>query len=103
MHTEAIDQTLAVLLWGEDADGEEDVVLLTGVLRQADGVFFVDRGENPRFALEDEWLPRIKRTNPDVLDVVDNAPFMLSLTVGNVEEIDDNYRPTGLKWPGGPA
>lgn len=101
MLTQAIDQTLAVLLWGEDAEGEDDVVLMTGVLREADGAFFVDRGDNPRFPLEAEWLPRIKRTNPEVLDVVNHAPFMLTLTVGNVDEVDDDYRPTGLKWPGG--
>ena len=103
MSTEAINQTLAVLLWGKDADGEDDVVLMTGVLREVNGAFFVERGENPRFPLEDEWLPRIKRTNPEVLDVVSDAPFMLTLTVEKVDEVGDSYRPTGLKWPGGPA
>ena len=93
------EQRLALLLWGTKSDGSDEVVLRSGVLRrEADAAVFWHRGK-PALEMREEWLARIQETKPEFADIVGDAPYVLSLSVGDVT--DDEAKSMdriGLKW-----
>ena len=95
----ALDQKLALLLWGEDENGEEDVAVFSGVLISQDGSYFLkgDDGNNPE--IREEWLERIQPVNSELKEMLLDCDYQLSLSVGNIENGNGLESFGGLKWP----
>jgi hypothetical protein len=93
---------LAMIAWGEKADGEDGVVVFTG-LADWDGTMLTMRREpaESSFVVPAEWLPRIQPVQADLRETLLGAEYQFSVTIGNLDEDDDAslYQATGLKWP----
>jgi len=93
---------LALAIWGEDENGKDDVAVLTGRARWANGHLYLDYGRNQKpFQFPDDVLERIKPVPADVADIFLEAEFYISMSIGSLpDDADPNdYIDTGLKWP----
>lgn len=89
MKPESLNRTLAIIAWGKDAKGRDDVAVVTGVLTEVDDSYFLHRGgEQSPFRIHDEWLVRICEVQPENKDLLMGADFQLSLSVGNLADDD---------------
>lgn len=90
-----------VLLIGTTVDGEDEGAVFSGTLKQNESGLYLDRGESPPFEIDPEWIERIKPVGPDIKDILLNAEYYLSLSVGQIPEGEstESYVATGLKWP----
>ena len=101
-YQDSIDQSIALLLWGKDEDGEDDVALFCGTFRKHNSTFYIDRGtNNEKIEVREEWLERIQKVPDDLRETLEGASYQLSLSIGNLEEGEDvsSYLDTGMKWP----
>ena len=73
---------LAILLWREAEAEEPSVWVVVGRCEWREGVLRWSDGNKAAMEVQTDWLPRITATQPAVAEVVFNAPFMLSLSVG---------------------
>ena len=103
MITKAVDQALALVLWAKDASGADDVAVFLGTLRHREGGYFVELQGAAPLRLRDDWLPRIRAATSEIEDIVEGAPFVLSLCVGDAKDATGVLRGTGLRWPSEPA
>lgn len=103
MIDQAVDQTLALVLWAKDANGDDDVAVFTGVVRRKGARYVLERAHDSPLNLLDRWLPRIRATTPEIADIVEGARFVLSLPVRDVKDAPGPLRSTGLRWPSDPA
>ena len=95
-----VGDVLAVLLWLETPGSEDEVRVFAGPLKRRNGTYSVDRGSEPPFVLQADWLPRIRLAPPDVADIVRPAKYLLSLSVGKLEgDYKGPLMPTGLNLP----
>ena len=101
MSHRALNQTLALVLWGKSADGSDDVAVYPGVLTQRGGRYYLHRrtADSPP-ELSSEWLARISEVPADLRETLCNCDFQLSLTVGDVsDEEAKGLKHFGLTWP----
>lgn len=96
---EALDHKLALLLWGEDENGEDDVAIFAGVLISKDGEYFLQRDDGNKPEIREEWLDRIKPVSSDLKETLLQCDFQLSLSVGSIESNEGFESFAGLKWP----
>ena len=91
---------LALLLTGEDEHGGDDWVVFAGVVRQDGERLVLERNEGP-FELRAEWIERIRPVKAELRDVLLDADYVLTLSVGNLPAgaPTDGFEATGLKWP----
>lgn len=94
---------MAILLWAKDEAGEDEVARYMGTLGMKESSYFLDRGKKGDFEISKEWLPRIRKPDESLSDILDGASLVLSLSVGSQDEADSVLKKTGLKWPCGPA
>ena len=91
---------LAMIAWGGKADGEDDVVVFTG-LADWDGTVLTLRRQpaESSFVVPPEWLPRIQPVQEDLRETLLGAEYQFSVTIGTMHEDDDAslYRSTGLR------
>ena len=100
MPLDALDRSLALVLWAENEAGEDDVVVYPGVLRQRGSAFVLERGEGESTAeIREEWLARIQTVPAEVSSVLCNCEYQLSLLVGKSEDVDGALESYGLRWP----
>ena len=100
--SELIGESLALLLKGKRASGEDDWAVFPGIVVVDNETLFLDRGvRGPRFELRDEWLCRVRPVEPEFERTFDGARYFLPLTVGNLnDDFDDQqFVRTGLRWP----
>ena len=89
MKPESLNRTLAIIAWGKDDKGQDDVAIVTGILTTSDDAFFLHRGsENLPFRIQGQWLDRIGEVQPENKDLLQGADFQLSLSVGNLADDD---------------
>lgn len=91
-------KSLALLLAGED----EDWSVLRGTVRRDGEALLLDHSESEQpFAVQLEWLDRIKPVPADLSEILMGADFFLLLSVGAMPEDADprDYIHTGLKLP----
>lgn len=80
-----VGKCLALIIWGKDHDGQDEVWVHTGNVRASGSGFILDRGEDvPQVKLLSEWLPRIKPVNDELRTILLGAELCLSLTVGPI-------------------
>ncbi len=93
---------LALLLVGEDEQGQDECVVFAGTVREEDGRLCWDH-ERGTLELRDEWLERIQPAAAEVQDILLDAAYVLMLAVGNLQAgvSPEGFEPTGLKWPSG--
>jgi hypothetical protein len=96
---EALNKKLALLLWAETENGEDDVALFTGILVFENNSYIFKRSEPPHPIIDNDWLGRIQPVANDQLETLNNAEFVLSLSVGNIKGSDSSFKSFGLKWP----
>ena len=96
---EALNKKLALLLWAQTDQGEDDVALFHGTLVSENEKYIFKRSEPPHPTIQDNWLHRIQPVSPELAEVLGEAEFTLSLTVGSCEESDLDFSNFGLKWP----
>ena len=94
---------LAMIAWGEKKeDGGEDVVVFTGTANW-DGEKLIMLREPPHssFQVPNEWWGRLKPVSEELKEMLLEADFYFSVTVGDLSEGEDvaGYIKTGLKWP----
>lgn len=92
---------LALVLWGENKAGEDDVAVFTGILHWDGSHLFLNRENNEPIKILDEWMERIKIVTEDIKDIVLGSEYIISLSVGNLPDCKGNseYERIGLKWP----
>lgn len=85
-------KTLAVILWCEDENGEDEVYVRTSQIRQNNGelMFEVpdnifDFDSNNHFLPISDYLERINVVEDELKVTLKNADYSLSLIVGNIE------------------
>jgi len=95
----AFGRTLALVLWGKDASGEDDVAVFSGKLIELEGASYLQR-DSGNVPLEVEWLERIASVPDDLRDTLLGCEYQLSLTVGDVDDNEsESWKRMGLKWP----
>jgi hypothetical protein len=97
-----VDKQLALVIWGEDQNGEDEVWVHTGTVRMEESGLFLDRGpDKPQVKLLPEWLPRIEPVTEEVRSILGGAEFCVSLTVSCIPESDDPslYESIGVRHP----
>jgi hypothetical protein len=96
----ALNKRLALVLWAEDEDGEDDVVVFSGVLIQTgENYYFQHEGDGLNPEIRPEWLSRIKRVPEELKETLMSCDYQLSLSVGNAKDMDEPFEDFGLKWP----
>lgn len=93
---------LAMIVWGEDDNGEDDVAVFTGIARWTGEHLYLDREDNPKpFQIPDELLERIEITPEEIKDIVLDAEYYFNATISPLPDNEDesDYMQTGLKWP----
>ena len=80
-----VGKCLALIIWGKDHDGQDEVWVHTGNVKASGSGFTLDRGEDaPQVKLLSEWLPRIMPVNDELRTILLGAELCLSLTVGPI-------------------
>ena len=99
-----VGRRLALVIWGEDRNGEEEVWVHAGIVCAMGSALFLERGgDKPMVRLFPEWLAKIQIVGENLRETLLNAEFQISLTVGPVPAGIDpsNLHFTGLTEPPG--
>ena len=96
---EALNKKLALVLWSEDENGEEDVAVFSGILVSRDGVYFLERCDSKNPEILAEWLERIRPVSEDLKETLLGCDYQLALSVGKVKGGQSMESFGGLKWP----
>lgn len=97
---DALNKSLALVLWAKDENGEDDVAVFSGTLILSEGNYYLQReGDGPKPEIRTEWLERIKATPDDVKETLLGCDYQLTLTIGSAEGTPDSLESFGLKWP----
>ena len=95
---ESLNQSLALVLWSQDRDGNDDVAVFSGILVEEAGVYYLARENGVRPEMRREWLPRIQAVPEDLKETLLGCDYQLSLSVGDIEGAE-SFADFGLKWP----
>ena len=92
---------MAMIAWGTMANGEDDVVVFTGLADWDGAVLAIRRTPaESSFVVPAEWLSRIELVPADLKSTLLDADYQFSVTVGDIGDEDSAlYLATGLKWP----
>jgi hypothetical protein len=93
---------LALVVLGDDEKGETEGAVFTGLAQWVNGHLYLERGRNQKpFQLPDDTLERIKPVPADIKDIVLEAEYYLTMSIGPLPEDanPNDYIETGLKWP----
>ena len=87
-----------------DDNGTEDGewIVLTGIANWKNGHLSVYRGEDtPEFPVPDNTLDRIKTVAPEVREILEEAEYSVTLSVGPIpDDLDPStLNHTGFTWP----
>jgi hypothetical protein len=91
---------MAMMAWGKKEDGTDDVVAFTGIADWDGKRLRLLREKGEVFEVLADFWDRIRPVNEEVKDILLNAEFCFSVTVGNLGDAGaDGLLLTGLKWP----
>ena len=92
---------LALVLFGQDEEGNDDVAVFTGTARLNESVVTFERPDIEPLELKDDWIDRIKPVSSDMKETLLDADYMVPLSIGKLSQEDDwsGFVETGLKWP----
>ena len=93
------DKSIALIVW--NAEKVDDVRVYLGRLKILDGKYaFINEEEGWKVSLYDEHLSRLRPVSEDLKEILLNADYGLSMSMGVLLETDDRdgWVKTGLKW-----
>ena len=97
----ALNKSLALVLWGKDEKGEDDVAVFPGKLVEKGGsLHFQHDNSDAMLELHEDWPDRIKVVPADISGTLLKCSYQLSLRVGDIGDSKDAFQQTGLRWPG---
>jgi hypothetical protein len=87
---------LAMIAWGKNEDGSDDVAVFTGVA-EWDGTALRMRREpeSSSFKIPSEWLSRLQPVRDDMRPTLLDAEYSFSVTVGNLDLMAKTLRSSG--------
>ena len=97
-----IGKRLALITWGWDGNGEDEVWVHAGTVQASGSGLVLDRGKDgPQVKLLSQWLPRIEPVSDELRTTLLGAELCLSLTIGPIPEGADpsEYEDIGLHEP----
>ena len=95
----AVGRSLALILWSENSEGEDDVAVFGGTLMLKDEQFLLVRNDGAHIQLRPEWIDRIKTVDSELRETLLQCEYCISLTLGDAEGDDGPFEDFGLKWP----
>ena len=95
----SLNKKLALVLWGKDKNGEDEVAVFSGVLVEKNKIYFLDREDEKNPEILEEWLPRITKIPEDLKEMLMDCEYQLALSIGDADETSESYESFGLKWP----
>ena len=97
-----VGKQLALLLLGEDANGQEDWAVFAGTIGERDGRLLLHRRVGV-VELRDEWIGCIRATSDETRATLSGADFVVQVTVGSLpgDVSPADLETTGLRWPAG--
>lgn len=96
---DAINSSLALILWAKTNEGEDDVIVYSGTLVKKNKNYYLKREDDTEPEIRNEWLPRIEPVPEDLKETLLGCEYQLSLTVGNSKDATEALESFGLKWP----
>lgn len=96
---EIIEKAIAMVVWNSEI--ENDVHVYLGTIRSFDGEYvFINEERGWKVSLNDEQLSRLKPVSDDLKEILLNADYSFSMTMGNIPDTDvlTNFNDTGLDW-----
>ena len=100
--SELDNKSIALVVWGKDDQGEDDVAVFTGIMKVENGELYFHRdNEEVHFEMPFDDLDRIKPVPSDLKDTMLNCEYFVNLTIVPYPENEnpDDFKITGLKWP----
>jgi hypothetical protein len=82
-------------------DSEEESAVFYGIASwDGERLLLKRTGDKPDFEIREEWRERIRPVpQGEAKRILDNADFMLRLSVGLLPGQKGQFEETGLKWP----
>ena len=99
VYEEAVGKAIALILWREKDEGEEDLAVFKGILSEEDGIYHLDREEGFDRTLNPEWLSRIDVVPDELREVLLECDYQLSLKLTELEQAG-GLEAFGFSWPG---
>ena len=96
---DAVNKSLALVLWAKDEKGEDDVAVFSGMLVQEKNEYLLKREGGANVELQTEWLHRIRKVPKELRAILLDCEYQLPLSVGDKPNDSEGYEKTGLKWP----
>jgi len=97
----ALNKSLALVLWGKDEKGQDDVAVFPGTLVERGGsLYFQHNKSDAMHELQEGWPNRIKEVPADLSGTLLKCTYQLSLRIGDIGDSKDAFQDTGLRWPG---
>jgi len=100
MNLEATEgKSIAMIVW--NTEKEDDVHVYLGKLQNTNGEYvFINAEKGWRVSLDEEQLSRLQPVTDDLKEMLLNADYALSMSMGNLPETDGNadYETTGMNW-----
>ena len=92
------DKAITIIVY--NIEKENDVHVYLGKLRiENDEHYFVNEEKGWRISLEKEQLSRLKLVSSELKDMLFNADYAISLSIGELPQPDSaEYEATGMKW-----
>jgi hypothetical protein len=97
----ALNKSLALVLWGKDKKGQDDVAVYRGTLVERGGsLYFQYNNGEAMLELQEDWPTRVVEVPTDISDILLKCSYQLPLSVGDIGDSKDAFHNTGLRWPG---
>jgi hypothetical protein len=96
------DKKFAIIMVEDDGSEDGEWVVVWGVAKWRDSHLFVHRDMGtPEFPVPDAALDRIKPVSADVRDILEDAEYSITLSVGPIPDGVDpaTLLHTGFRWP----
>ena len=93
-------KSLALVMWGTDESGENEVIAFFGLARW-DNVSLYFEHDSGQVPIDPAWYKRIQATPLSISHIVDGSEYILNLKIGPLPADYDtkDMISTGLKWP----
>lgn len=93
---------LALIAWGTDEKGKDDVALFTGIAKWDGNQLTLDRRDGePGISIPNNWLDRLKLVEQSLKETLLDSEYSISISVGHLPEDGESsdFKLLGLKWP----
>ena len=71
---------IAMAVWGKNADGSDDVMIVTGIASWDGTRLTMLRDSDPPYLVEHQWLARLKPVEPQLKETFLGAEYYFSVT-----------------------